>query len=375
MSDVPNAAVHVITDPAAIAKASTPDELSIYVGSGLVVASPNADALARVATAQASAFTSSPFHARLADEYAAGVGFLLAADLQSIFGTAASKAEASKQAAMSRLGVTDMRYFVVKQAADGSSGPRAVLTFDGERRGIASWLAAPGPVGALDYISADANIVAAFAVRDPAALVDDLLSVVGASDPQALESLRAFESQNGVSLRDDFAASLGGEFAFAVDGPLLPTPSWKVVLEVNDPARLQAAFEHSVDAINRQLAATGKPGLTLATSESDGRASYTLTSGATSAKCTTRIRTGTSSRARARPSWIARSGIASRATRSFLPDSRRRFRRTGRRASRRCSTTISRRCSPTFLEISEWDAISRRRSRTHTPATIGSSSV
>ena len=36
---------------------------------------------------------------------------------------------------------------------------------------------------------------------------------------------------------NEIAANLGGEVTVAVDGPLLPTPSWKVAIEVNDPAR------------------------------------------------------------------------------------------------------------------------------------------
>jgi hypothetical protein len=277
LAATPEAKVRFVDDLSA-AKASA-GELTIATHDGVLAASPSVDALASV---WAPAQPKGAFFARLADEYREGVGFLLAADVQRIFGAAAKSA--GENAALARLGVTDMKTFVVKQAADGSSGPRAVLDFDGERRGVAAWLAAPGPVGALQYVSADANVVAAFSVREPAALVDDLIGVIGAADPQALESLRRFESENGVSLRDDVAASLGGEFAFAVDGPLLPTPSWKAILEVNDPARLQAAFERTVDAVNRELAAAGKPGLTLTKSESGGRASYTITSGATSAE-------------------------------------------------------------------------------------------
>ena len=35
----------------------------------------------------------------------------------------------------------------------------------------------PEPMGSLEYISPDANVVAGFVVKDPAALVDDLLGV------------------------------------------------------------------------------------------------------------------------------------------------------------------------------------------------------
>jgi hypothetical protein len=38
-----------------------------------------------------------------------------------------------------------------------------------------------------------------------------------------------------LNLRNDIAAPLGGEYAFAIDGPILPVPSWKLVFQVNDP--------------------------------------------------------------------------------------------------------------------------------------------
>ena len=38
----------------------------------------------------------------------------------------------------------------------------------------------------------------------------------------------------GIDIRNDLIANLGGEFLFALDGPVLPTPSWKAVIEVRD---------------------------------------------------------------------------------------------------------------------------------------------
>ena len=43
----------------------------------------------------------------------------------------------------------------------------------------------------------------------------------------------------GSSFRDDLAANLGGDFLLSLDGPVLPTPSWKAVIEVNNPQRLE----------------------------------------------------------------------------------------------------------------------------------------
>ena len=47
-------------------------------------------------------------------------------------------------------------------------------------------------------------------------------------------------------MTNDIAATLGGEMTIAVDGPLLPSPSWKVAVEVNNPTRLEWSIEQVV---------------------------------------------------------------------------------------------------------------------------------
>ncbi|HEV2904027.1 MAG TPA: hypothetical protein VGW32_03220, partial [Pyrinomonadaceae bacterium] len=76
----------------------------------------------------------------------------------------------------------------------------------------------------------------------------------------------------------DIAAPLGGEYAFAIDGPILPTPSWKLVIQVNDPARLQQTLERVVVEINEEAAKEGKKGLAWERADSGGRTFYTLKS-------------------------------------------------------------------------------------------------
>jgi hypothetical protein len=160
----------------------------------------------------------------------------------------------------------------------GKSFNRAVLSFSDTRRGIASWLATPGPMGALEFISPDASVVAAFVVKEPVALVDDLMSALDSVDPKFSAHLNEFQTELGLDIRKDFAAPLGGEFAFAVDGPLLPTPSWKMVFEVYDPAHLQTTFERVVDKMNELAAREGKKGLQWDRSENGGHTYYTLKS-------------------------------------------------------------------------------------------------
>jgi len=143
---------------------------------------------------------------------------------------------------------------------------------------VTSWLAKPGPMGSLEYISPDANLVAGFVVKNPAALVDDLLGALDTACPDLKNHLNKLQTDHGIDVRKDFAAPLGGEYAFAIDGPVLPMPSWKLIFEVNDPAHLQQTFEHVVDEINKQATKEGKNGLAWERADSGGRAFYTLKS-------------------------------------------------------------------------------------------------
>src|SRR5206468_11683072 len=161
---------------------------------------------------------------------------------------------------------------------EGKTHTRAVLSFNDPQRGIPSWLAAPAPMGSLEYISPDANVVAGFVVKDPKRLVDDLLGVVETVSADLRKNLDKLQAEHGFDIRNDIAAPLGGEFAFAIDGPILPTPSWKMVFQVNDPEHLQQAVERVVTEINKEAARLGKAGLAWDHTDLSGRAYYTLKS-------------------------------------------------------------------------------------------------
>ncbi len=258
-----------VTDPANIPSGEV-DGLYAWIGNGLFVASPKGAGIARVAAAAnggTNPFTASPFHARIAQEYQDGAGWVFAADLAGFMKEDAADAEAEA------LGIHDMQHFIVnRQEVDGRADTRAALTFSQQRRGIASWLAAPASMGALTFISPDANLATAFIVRKPVDLLDDLLK----SSPDMAAELEKLRQEEGFDVRQDLAAPLGGEIAMAVDGPLLPTPSWKLVAEVYDPARLQKTFEEAVARINAEVAKQGKGKLTLTQEQSGGHTFYTL---------------------------------------------------------------------------------------------------
>lgn len=268
------------------------DRLYVWINNNLFAASPKLDQLQALAGATqkggGSPFTGTAFHNRIAQVYKEGAGLVVAANLELLI--AKNKSEISKdiakganaaqdsEGALQQLGILNLKHFALDQKeSQGKTHTRAVLSFN-EARGIPSWLAEPGPMGSLEYISPDANVVAGFVVKNPVSLVDDLLGVMEKVSPDLRKNLDKLQAERGLDIRRDFAAPLGGEFAFAIDGPILPTPSWKMVFEVNDPQHLQQTLERVVAEVNKEAAKFGKTGLVWDRSEISGRAYYTLRS-------------------------------------------------------------------------------------------------
>src|SRR5712691_10397811 len=214
-------------------------QLYVWIAGDVLVASPKLDGLQTIAKG-ASGFSATPFYSRIAGVYSEGAGIVLAADLEKIIahtrGVRRLAVGDSGEQALNQLGVFNMKSFVLDQKdTDGKTHTRAVLAYNQADHGITSWLAQPAPMGSLEYISPDANLVAGFVVKNPSALVDDLLGVLDTVSPDLKKHLNQLQTDHGLDVRKDFAAPLGGEYAFAIDGPILPMPSWKLVFEVNDP--------------------------------------------------------------------------------------------------------------------------------------------
>lgn len=265
--------LQIVNDPAT---ATGHDGLFLWIGEGLFVATPSADRLreaAATAGGGANPFTGSAFRNRIAQDYQDGAGWLFAADLKVLVRDGQDSEEDRAEA--ERLGLLDMEHFIVnRREIDGRAETRAALTFDQPRRGIASWIASPAALGSLAFYSPDANIVGAFVVKDPVTIVDEMLAI----NPEFGAELDKLRAEHGFDLRNDFAAALGGEVALGVDGPILPEPSWKLVAEVYDPARLQQTFERAVTHINDEVKKHGKGTLSLSSEESGGRTYYSIRS-------------------------------------------------------------------------------------------------
>src|SRR5687768_18574402 len=109
---------------------------------------------------------------------------------------------AKNESALQQLGILSVKYFVFNQKdSNGKTNTEASLSFSDTQRGIPAWLATPGPMGSLEYISPEANVVAGFVVKDPASMVDDLLGVLETVSPDLRKTLDQQALSRGLNIQ------------------------------------------------------------------------------------------------------------------------------------------------------------------------------
>jgi len=285
--------VKIVDDPAsAVASAPAPGQAAgttiyAWIQGNTFGAATNPASLqhleAGLASGTSNPFRGTSFYSDLSAVYQNGAGMVIGADLENIVkgllsqksnSTASSEIEAFK-----KLGLLSLKHFILEsKAGNGNTVGSAVLSFNEPRQGISAWLAAPGPMGALQFMSPDATLVAAFVVNDPSALVGDLTSALGSISPSFTRELASLQTKSGINIQTDIAATLGGEYAFAIDGPVLPSPAWKMVVEVYDQAHLQTTLGLLATDLNQWAVSDGKPGVQLQQTTVNGQVYYTLKS-------------------------------------------------------------------------------------------------
>lgn len=227
----------------------------------------------------ASGFVASPLWARISQSYQAGAGWIFAADMEQIVKhNVPTSQNMTSAAAIS--GLDNVRTLVIERKENlGRMETSASLSFGGARHGLMSWLAAPGPMGTLDFVSPEASFAASFVIKNPATLLQELIGISSSGgSPSGLAAVIAeFQNQTGINLLNDVAANLGGEMTVAFDGPLLPMPSWKIAIEVDNPARLEWAFEQAVKTAQQNTPA-GSSSVQLETLQVNGMTGHALKS-------------------------------------------------------------------------------------------------
>jgi hypothetical protein len=248
----------------------------VYVNNGVLVASPDVAELqrtvARMQESGASHFTETPLYEQVLHAYQQGASWLFCADMEQIV------AQHVHDGSDHQLppGIGDVRYLMLeRREVGGKTENQAALTFASERRGVASWLAAPASMGGLEFVSSDASMVSSLVIKNPKSIVEEMFQMIGSADQNFQRDLEQFETKTGVRVVDDIAAPLGGEVTFAFDGPVLPTPRWKVILEVYDPATLQSTIGKLIESFNREAGNSGGP-FQLAQRQVGSQTYYTL---------------------------------------------------------------------------------------------------
>jgi hypothetical protein len=234
----------------------------------------------------ASGFAAGEFGKQIAAAYGRGAGVILAADLHQMV---ADKLRAGGRGteAIENSGMDEVRYLIAEhRETNGLPENHLDLQFSGTRQHAASWLAAPAPIGSLDFVTPNAAVAVAFLSKDPTTIADDLMTMV-ANQPTENKEWTEGEAKLGISFRDDLAANLGGDFLLSLDGPVLPTPSWKAVIEVNNPQRLENTLERLAQSLREQVQGTQSHPLAIESSQVGAQRFYSvqdLTSGATLAQ-------------------------------------------------------------------------------------------
>ena len=224
----PHVGIEIVDDP----QEAQEGRLSIWINDGLFAASASPAALVQLQLAMddgSNPFRESDLYARLVEVYERGAEYVAGADMAKL------ELDRFQDPLFDLRGA---RTAIAEHRLDDEVGAATLeVRFDEDNPDRLALLDQPGPMGALRFFSPDATLVSAVVLPDSEKLTAAL--------DTWLDDLRPAQAeQQAISeIVDGLVGMLGGEIAIALDGPILPMPSWKVVVEVYDPVGLQESLE------------------------------------------------------------------------------------------------------------------------------------
>ena len=194
--------------------------------------------------------TGSPFAAAIAERYRRGAGWLIGIDaapvIQMASGDDAPPIELARLVGVKHL-------FLEQRSPAAAEEHEVTVTFQGERRGMASWLADGGSGGAAEYLAADALVAGYVSMREPAQLFQEF-SALMTTEQQSFEgNLNEIENKLGAGFVTNLTAAMGTEAAFALHGFSVTGPTWVAVALANNPAVIDSSLAKVIDTFNAEL--------------------------------------------------------------------------------------------------------------------------
>lgn len=216
-------------------------------GDLMVVASTAADLTWALSHLQPGA--ASPFAAAIGERYRRGTGWLMAIDAPAVIamspGNPAPPAELAAMVGMKYL-------FVEQRAAAGREENELTLVFDGQKKGMASWLADAGAGGVAEYLPADALFAGYVSMREPWQIVQEFTAMMP-YERSFENKLAEVDEKLGAGFLANLTGALGNEAAFTVDGFSVAGPRWTMVALAYNPAVIDDALRKFVDVFNAEL--------------------------------------------------------------------------------------------------------------------------
>lgn len=208
--------------------------LAIWLTDGLFAATASPETLVELqATLRGASnrFREGELYARLAEVYERGAEYVAGADLTRL---------GLDEFANPLLDFRGAQTAIAEHRLDEELALAALeVRFDNDNADRVPLLDQPGPMGALKFFSPDATLAGALVLPDSKKLKAVFDAWLADVRPAYAEQPAASEFIEGL------VDIVGGEVAVALDGPLLPRPSWKAVVEVYDQAKLQTMVETS----------------------------------------------------------------------------------------------------------------------------------
>ncbi|MDE0420539.1 MAG: FecR family protein [Gammaproteobacteria bacterium] len=216
--------------------------LTIWLTGGLFAASASPETFVELQATLEGApnrFRDGELYARLAEVYERGAEYVAGADLARL---------GLDEFANPLLDFRGAQTAVAEHRLDDQLASAALeVRFDHDNPDRIPLLDQPGPMAALQFFSPDATLAGAVVLPDSEKLKAVLDASLAGLRPSDAELPAASELVEGLF------DMIGGEIAIALDGPLLPQPSWKAVVEVYDQAGVQTLFETSAGLLQLVL--------------------------------------------------------------------------------------------------------------------------